>query len=262
MKRGTVTHAKTIMLADKLDLPHYAAVGLLECLFHFTASDAKQGNIGKYSDEVIAQKLYWPKEKAGLLLRSLCECGWIDKHRTQRYVVHDWSEHAEESVKKYLKYNNLEFYVGRKVSPEKSGESPEMSRDSRPALPSQALPSQASPEPEKPKEDDCVIPEGLNCQEFLDGWQEWIAYRKEIKKPLKATSMKSQLQMLSGHPPGIAAEMLRQSIRNQWQGIFEVKNDNSVHRRGIEGQNSNQANATGRGSFSEQKSSIGKTVQV
>lgn len=57
-----------------------------------------------------------------------------------------------------------------------------------------------------------------------DIWAEWVQHRREIKKPLKATSVKQQLTLLEKHPHD-ADTMLLQSIRNGWTGVFEVKTD-------------------------------------
>ena len=60
-------------------------------------------------------------------------------------------------------------------------------------------------------------------QEALD---EWIAYRKEIKKPLKPMSIDRVIKKLIKLSQGdlkIQAAMVEQSIENGWTGLFEVK---------------------------------------
>ena len=60
--------------------------------------------------------------------------------------------------------------------------------------------------------------------EFKTTWESWVNYRKEIKKPLKSeTSMKEQLDMLAEHTETEAIEIIKKSIRNQWQGLFPIK---------------------------------------
>jgi hypothetical protein len=115
MKRGGPDHPKTLMLADILGVPKYAAVGLLEMLFHFTAQYAPEGDIGRYSDKRIATGMAW-RGKPAKLLAALASSGWIDRMPTtspefattslefattssgQRWVVHGWSEHCDRSV--------------------------------------------------------------------------------------------------------------------------------------------------------------------
>jgi hypothetical protein len=64
LKRGAPNHRKTKRLARALGLPHYSAVGLLECLFHLAASQAQDGNIGRFEDDEIAAELGWTGDAA------------------------------------------------------------------------------------------------------------------------------------------------------------------------------------------------------
>ena len=54
MKRGTINHPKTLMLAETLGVHHLTAVGILEALWHWTATYAPKGDIGRYPDAIIA----------------------------------------------------------------------------------------------------------------------------------------------------------------------------------------------------------------
>ncbi|HFJ9806482.1 helix-turn-helix domain-containing protein [Morganella morganii] len=49
-------------------------------------------------------------------------------------------------------------------------------------------------------------------------WQDWVKFRKEIKKPLTETSCRQIAKKLAGHPDPDA--VLCDSIANGWQGIF------------------------------------------
>jgi hypothetical protein len=61
-------------------------------------------------------------------------------------------------------------------------------------------------------------------QEFATAWNEWISYRKEIKKPMKSQrTIDGQLDKLSKVPERIAIDMIRQSITEGWTGIFPLK---------------------------------------
>lgn len=97
MKRGTPDHPKMLMLQARLGLPKYAAVGLLESLWQFTARYAPAGDIGKYPSLVIAQSIGWDRDP-DQLIAALVETGWIDRDGEGQLVVHDWSEHADDFV--------------------------------------------------------------------------------------------------------------------------------------------------------------------
>jgi hypothetical protein len=59
---------------------------------------------------------------------------------------------------------------------------------------------------------------------FLEVWGIWVEYRKEIKKPYRSDkSIQAALQELSKYPEETAIAMIKQSISNSWQGIFELK---------------------------------------
>jgi hypothetical protein len=62
--------------------------------------------------------------------------------------------------------------------------------------------------------------------EFLDKkvWEQWIAYRKEIKKALKPSTTKLQLTFLEKNKVDHSAIIL-QSIQNGWTGLFPLKSN-------------------------------------
>lgn len=62
---------------------------------------------------------------------------------------------------------------------------------------------------------------------FKEAWNEWVNYRKTIKKKMTEMTMIKQLSTLSkmGEPASIAA--INQSIEKGWTGLFEAKNEPS-----------------------------------
>lgn len=101
MKRGTPSHRKTKRLARALGVPHYAAVGLLECLFHLAAGQAHDGNVGRFEPAEIAEELGWTGDPKALL-DAFVTCGWVDRCRCHGLRVHDWPEHADQTVSRVL----------------------------------------------------------------------------------------------------------------------------------------------------------------
>lgn len=53
-------------------------------------------------------------------------------------------------------------------------------------------------------------------------WDRWLAYRKAIRKPIKAVSVESARRRLAKFGTDQAA-VVEQSIANGWQGLFELK---------------------------------------
>jgi hypothetical protein len=65
-------------------------------------------------------------------------------------------------------------------------------------------------------------------QPFADAWDKWVAYRKQIKKPLSEMTMKEQLLMLSGWgSEENAIASINKSIAFGWQGLFVVTTNKS-----------------------------------
>lgn len=62
-------------------------------------------------------------------------------------------------------------------------------------------------------------------------WREWEGHRRELRKPLTASAAQAQLRQLAawkdrGHDP---PSIIRTSIANGWQGLFEPKNKGEQH---------------------------------
>lgn len=114
MKRGTPDHPKVVRLAKVLAVRRHVAVGLLEMLWHLTARYTPAGDVGKWSDDEIATALDWDQDPARLI-GAFVGCGLLEPHPMHRLIVHDWPEHADDSVKLLLKRRDLSF-VSRHVA--------------------------------------------------------------------------------------------------------------------------------------------------
>lgn len=108
MKRGTADNPKTKRLARALGVETWGACGVLELLWHFTAKHAIKGDIGRWSDQEIADAIDW-KDDSEKFVKTLVETGWLDLCKDHRLLVHDWEDHADESVKKTLKNRSEDF---------------------------------------------------------------------------------------------------------------------------------------------------------
>lgn len=115
MKRGTVDHPKMLRLAKLLGIERWGAVGIMESLWHFTARHAIQGDIGRWPNEEIAEGIGWLGDP-DKLMNALVTSRWIDTCANSRLVIHDWSDHCDDSVRKTLKNRHLS-----PLSPETSG---------------------------------------------------------------------------------------------------------------------------------------------
>lgn len=69
----------------------------------------------------------------------------------------------------------------------------------------------------------CELPFSINPA----AWQSWCKYKSEAKKPIKQTSAKLQWDFLSSYQPDTQLEIVNQSIRNGWHGLFAPKSGNT-----------------------------------
>lgn len=187
MKTGTTDHPKTKALARLLGVGRYAAIGLLEALWHATAKYSPRGDIGRFSDAEIADLCFWDGP-APKLVKALVDSGWLDTRAKGRLVVHDWHEHAEDAVNMRLARAGERFANGSnpklgRLPPEekaiarakyKGGKSPRRAHGKRTtnappshalALPSHALPSHAVVEPRSANNDPPSVPIPLSRTE-------------------------------------------------------------------------------------------------
>jgi hypothetical protein len=89
-------------LAKRLHVPDRYAIawanGVLERLWHFTANYAPRGDIGRIPDEAIARACSWPEEESSVLIKAFIDARWADPSDDYRVVIHDWSDHCDDSV--------------------------------------------------------------------------------------------------------------------------------------------------------------------
>ena len=96
------------------------------------------------------------------------------------------------------------------------------------------FPSQATENPAAAKEtakeakpagvQGVTLPAELETEAFRAAWADWLAYRRECKvSPYKPRALAAQLATLAEWGHDVAIESIRQSIRQQWRGLFEPK---------------------------------------
>lgn len=78
-----------------------------------------------------------------------------------------------------------------------------------------------------------------------NAWEEWRQYRKEIKKTLSPSTAKKQMQFLGGRAGPEIVEIINQSIKHGWTGLFPLKTEqNGNHVKGTNGTTSAQIAGT------------------
>lgn len=89
MKHSTPDSMKFKKLQRRLGVSRKEVVGVLELLWIATQTNARRGDIGRYTNEEIAIECDWEGDPDHLI-ESLVESGWLDPCDRHRLVVHDW----------------------------------------------------------------------------------------------------------------------------------------------------------------------------
>ena len=123
-KRGTLEHPKTKRLARQIDMPAWAALGLLEAFWHW---------IGRYcpTGAFTSEDWFDCADTIRLdpgVLQALIASGYVDQFG-DAFLVHDWQDHADDTVKKTLQKRDEVFADGSAVR--KSSSKPPETNDSR-----------------------------------------------------------------------------------------------------------------------------------
>lgn len=128
MKRGATNHPKMIDLARRLHIPLYAAVGLMEMLWHWSRVHAPQGDPGRWGALGVAQGCAWGGDPHRLLA-AMVGAGWLDEAPApHHFVIHDIQAHADNSWKQFLYDQGLTWW---------DGSDPRSGKAGRPAKPKQ-----------------------------------------------------------------------------------------------------------------------------
>lgn len=157
MKAGTLNHLKLKRLKRLLGKPLYQVAGILESLWQVTIEVAwEYGQIGKYSDEEIADAIEWDGD-AAVLIKSLLDAELLDESDEHRLVVHDWHDHCPEYLKDRLRKQKARGQRKQRTYDEKTPDIPERVREfsentgHAPECPVYTNPNQSKPIPTNPK---------------------------------------------------------------------------------------------------------------
>lgn len=146
-KRGTLEHPKTKRLARALGLPAWAALGLLEAVWHWAGRYALTGALSIDDMEDCADTIRF--DGGGVELSSaLHAAGWLEETETGWYI-HDWHDHADDAVRKALAKRGERFANGSALRRQtQTTESENDSRTIREQIANDSRLPEPEPEPE------------------------------------------------------------------------------------------------------------------
>ena len=158
MKQAAPGSKKMRRLMRALDCELPTAVGYLELLWLLAQREAKQGDVGRWTDEEIEEDMHWQGEP-GALVAVLVDTGWLDRCAERRLLIHDWEDHAQPWLKQRLKTLGLDILkpvegcYESTHSPLHAEHEPDNESSSSPLtpyLPSSPLPSSVPPSGDLP----------------------------------------------------------------------------------------------------------------
>lgn len=237
MRASLLTHPKVVRIASALKADNLRTVGGLMsvwCLFDVHSID---GSLDGYTLDVLDEHLRWPGFAAQMVaVHWLCiEPG--------KLLLPEFDTHNGASAKRRAqdadRKKNVRAASASDADKKRTREREEKEKEEKkkPAsagagagggdVPHGTKPKKAKKPPYDPTT--AVLPPWLPFAK----WVEWADYRNEIREPLTKRAAEEQLSFLdglrqAGHDP---LEVIKTSIRNQWQGLFAPKSNGAVPTR-------------------------------
>ena len=162
------------------------------------------------------------KGGATIITNGLEQAGFIVREG-DKVTVHQWDEYNSTLVANWKNGPKGGRPAKSKTNQSGTSEKP---------VANQSITSQEPIREEKIREDKkteaqaspVAFPPVLDTTEFRQAWEDWTAYRKERKiAALKPRSVSAQLAKLQMWGHAGAIESIRQSIAQNYQGLFEPK---------------------------------------
>ena len=208
-----LNHPKLASVCQTLDAERATIIGHLHIMWWWCVDYALDGEL-HYTNAQIAAGAGWTKN-ADEFVNALVDAGFLDRDESG-LRVHDWLDFCGTLISKRLEREEKRNLGAKTSAKRRIVESKRAATDSKRAKKSTnpTLPNPTLPNP--------TIPDALaRVPGFIDAWGRWEVARKEMHKPLTYSARKEQLKMLEQQPDPVA--VLNQSIRNQWRGLFELK---------------------------------------
>lgn len=254
MKRGAIDHPKMRRLAKAMGKPTYAALGLMEAIIHWSAKYAPCGNVGKYADIEIEEAIGWD-DAEGTMVPILIDAGFLEFHPDHRVVIHDWFDHADDSVHMALARAGEVFWCGRvpkmtrlskhererieatyaertamhqaaRTSTRTENAQQTHGTRTENALPCLPLPSPALPSPPLPCDGHSTLDGGPS---FLDFWYAYPAHRR--KRQGDAIAVWTELRREGIDPAAIMAGVTAYAASDVGKGKFTLEPANWLNGR-------------------------------
>ncbi|MFE0769916.1 DNA replication domain protein [Serratia bockelmannii] len=213
MRSDLHTHPKIVRMASALKADRLRIVGGLHsawCLFDVHSVD---GLLDGYSPETLDEMIGFPG-----FSRAMMAVGWLEVDG-ENLVMPRFDEHNGQSAKRRAQ-DAARKRIVRKMSASQEDEMTTREEKRR-----EDINKDPPLTPPKPKKPGYAYPAELNAL----AWDEWKQYRRDLKLKAYAPTPRSEgaaitnLLNLSEGDRQRQAEIIKQSMANGWQGLFELK---------------------------------------
>jgi predicted phage replisome organizer len=179
-----------------------------------------------YSPEMLSTIFRRPLQILKFALKVLKDFEMIDVTDSNVICINNWERHQNiEGLEKVREQNRIRQNKHREqkrlLENKNKGNITLQSRDVTQQIKSKNI---------EKEEDYTVIPFSVllteaqnNSKEFLKVWSDWCSLNEERKTRIPYHTAKEQLKVLGDLGIDEAIEMLRESIQNNWKGIFKKK---------------------------------------
>lgn len=211
-------HPKVIMLSLEMEQSKVQVIGYLICLWTWALEYAEDGDLSRYSPELIESACEW-KGASGALYAKL-----LHKFIDQDNFIHDWLEYAGKYLtSKYRTHNQGKLDdIKRKYESRKSQTKirPKTAHRSKKSQTLDVLPTNI-PLPTCTNLNQPTIPAWLDPIT----WNDFTVMRQQKKKPLTEKAIELILKDLTkfkdlGQDVKV---ILEKSIKNQWTDVYPLK---------------------------------------
>jgi len=199
-KFGLLGYAVFNMLLEILSESEMLVIKLDE-----TELELISGDLNIVSDELMEIIDYLIKIELLQKVNNYIFCEQLDKRSSD---VFDKRKYNLDSLREINGINLSETIVKSKITPQSKVKKRKVNNNN--------------------KEERTKIIFPFDSENFIEAWNLWKQYKKEqfrftYKSKISEQSALMQVDKYSGHDENIAIEIIKQSIANGWQGLFELK---------------------------------------
>ncbi len=214
-------HRKTKALRRVLKIKTPQAIGHLHLLWWWCLDNAPDGNLSDIPSEDLADAAMWTGNPENFV-NALIDAGFIDQETRQ---LHDWFDYAG----KLLSKNETRKEQNRLAQQRHRAR---FTADNTPCQHNVSIMLSDSNTPTKPNQTKPTIITNVIIPDWIDDdvWNSFLEMRKKKKATptdYAKTLLIKNLEALraAGNDPN---EVLKESIKNNWTGIFALKKENNL----------------------------------